>query len=114
MKDLAEASKTIKELRRQLRLHDRRLEAFEAIFQASGLPGLWCSPQQAADLLGVSRDRVMTEVKAAEAARTAKQKCICKYGQHYRDVRKSDSVTPTWQIQVAKFEQLLNTPPDER
>lgn len=114
MKSLAEAASTIADLRRQIELHNARLKMFETIFQTSGLPGLWYSPQQAADLLGVSRDRVMAEIRAAETARASKRRSLCQYGVHYRDVREISSATPRWQVQVQQFEKLLNTPPDER
>lgn len=77
MTDKALAQK-VSALEAQVALLVQRLEA-------AGVPtDKWLSPQKVADLLGTSRDRVMTEIRMAEYARIHGMNSDLVYGTHYR------------------------------
>ena len=86
------------------------------VFQTYGISGMWVSPQQAADLLCISREGVMWHVRRAERFREEKLKCECEYGVHYRQTprtqEESNSDRLFWQIHVGNFEKLLAIPQD--
>lgn len=88
----------------------------QQVLATQQIKGPWVSPAKAAELLGVSRDRIMQEVGAAEACRAIQEKHDLAYGQHYRNIQ-DPSVSgerATWQINFVEFQGILNTPPDRR
>ncbi|HEY9643505.1 MAG TPA: hypothetical protein V6C57_23655 [Coleofasciculaceae cyanobacterium] len=95
---------------------EQQQEWLGRIFQTYGISGLWVSPQQAADLLCISRDGVMWHVRRAERFRELGLDCECKYGIHYRQVPKTRGDQPidrpNWQIHVGEFEKILAIPQD--
>lgn len=103
----------------ELKAECRRLAEEQAwmkrIFQAYGISGSWVSPNQAADLLCISREGVMWHVRRAERFRELKLKCECEFGVHYRQVpptQDGPSNRHYWQIHVGNFEKLLAIPQD--
>jgi hypothetical protein len=91
-----------------------RITWIERVFETYGIKGLWLSPGKAAPLLGVSRDRIMTEIERAEGLRALGKRGDLVYGTHYRNIQDLEVEQPTWQIQVANFDQVLAIPPDQR
>lgn len=113
--------RTIAELEQRLILLEtfcKQLEArqqwVERIFEAYGVRGLWLSPGQAAPLLGISRDRIMTEIDRAEQRRISGGRGDLTYGIHYRNIQDPDAGKAAWQVHVAKFDEVLVIPPDRR
>ena len=98
---------------RQAQLEERQ-RWVERVFETYGIKGLWLSPGKAAPLLGVSRDRIMTEIDRAEQMRIAGKAGDAVYGTHYRNIQDPDVGQPTWQIHVANFDAVLVIPPDQR
>ncbi|ESA36539.1 hypothetical protein N836_07130 [Leptolyngbya sp. Heron Island J] len=96
-------------LAEQIRFLENRIFILERTLKALGLPlSEWVSPNQASNLLGISRGRILSEVKVAEYARATRKRCDLSYGKHYRKVG-SD-----WQINWQLFQSVINTPEDER
>lgn len=105
---------TIAQLHKQLQ-QLRELVSWQGrILEAHGVPGPWLSPAKAAPLLGVSRDRVMDEIRLAEQLRLNGKKSDLSYGVHYRNIGMADSQSPTWQVHLGKFGELLAIPPEQR
>ena len=113
---LASLQEQVNELKAEHRKLAVQQEWLGRIFQTYGINGLWVSPQQAADLLCISRDGVMWHVRRAERFREVGIDCECKYGVHYRQVPKTRGDQPidrpNWQIHVAEFEKILAIPQD--
>ncbi|HEY9762374.1 MAG TPA: hypothetical protein V6D07_07600 [Trichocoleus sp.] len=77
--------------------------------RALGLPtSPWISPQQAAQLMGVSRSRINSEINRAEYARINKLKYDLVWGTHYRKNGQH------WQINPVEFEAVIFQPPELR
>lgn len=96
-------------LAEQIQYLENRISLLERTLKAFGVPLCeWVSPNQASSLLGISRGRILSEVKIAEYARATKQRCNLTYGKHYRKVG-SD-----WQINWQLFLVVINIPEDER
>ena len=96
-------------LAEQIQYLENRISILEKTLRAFGLPLCeWVSPNQASNLIGISRGRILSEVKTAEYARATRQRCNLSYGKHYRKVG-SD-----WQINWQLFQVVINMPEDER
>jgi len=93
---------------------EERQKWVERVFESYGIRGLWLSPAKAAPLLGVSRDRIMTEIELAEKFRIAKKSGDVHYGIHYRNIQDPGVEQSTWQVHIAHFDRLLMIPPDQR
>lgn len=93
---------------------EERQRWIERVFEAYGIKGLWLSPAKAAPLLGISRDRIMVEIERAESMRIAGKNGDAIYGTHYRNIQDAEVGSPTWQVHVANFDQILLIPPDQR
>jgi crotonobetainyl-CoA:carnitine CoA-transferase CaiB-like acyl-CoA transferase len=85
------------------------------IVEACGLPiSPWLTPAEAAKILGISRDRLITEIQQAEQARLGRSKYPFIYGKHYRNIADANGNRPTWQINLAQAEQYFRLPPELR
>ena len=93
---------------------EARQQWLENVLATCGVTGPWCSPNEASKLLGVSRDRIMDEIRDAENARATRKKSDLCYGIHYRNVQQATGDRPTWQICIPKFAEIMAIPPDER
>lgn len=93
---------------------EERQRWVERVFETYGIKGLWLSPAKAAPLLGISRDRIMTEIERAEQLRVTQKPCDLSYGTHYRNIQDPDVGQATWQVHVANFDQILAIPPEQR
>ena len=114
--NLASLNEKVERLETKCERLELQQEWMSRIFQTYGISGMWVSPQQAADLLCISRDGVMWHVRRAERFREVGLDCECKYGVHYRQVPKTRGDQPidrpNWQIHVAEFEKILAIPQD--
>lgn len=84
------------------------------VLATQNISGPWVSPEVAARLLCVSRDRVMAEITAAENQRANEQQSDLTYGTHYRNIQDPQASRPTWQVNFVKFGEVLQIPPDRR
>jgi hypothetical protein len=87
------------------------------ILEAQGVNGPWLTPNEVASILGISRDRIMDEINAAEYARINRKKSDLTYGEHYRNVQNPHDTKikrPTWQVHLQKFGQIIKLPPEKR
>lgn len=85
------------------------------IFEACGLPiSPWLTPAEAAKILGISRDRLITEIQQAEQARLRRQKYPFTYGKHYRNIADANGHRPTWQLNLGQAELYFRLPPEQR
>lgn len=114
MGSIAELKQEISELRAMLLQNEKRLSWIERVFESYGIRGLWLSPEKAAPLLGISRDRIMLELSRAENARANHRKSDLVYGTHYRNIQDVMGDRPSWQVQVASFDKILQIPPEQR
>ena len=86
-----------------------RVALLERYLRALGLPvAPWTSPQQAADLLNTSRNRITAEIKKAEHARIHKLKYDLAWSVHYRKNGEH------WQVNPVELEKVIFLPPDQR
>jgi len=111
---LAKLQAEIEALKRRYAQLEERQRWVERVFETYGVKGLWLSPAKAAPLLGVSRDRIMSEVERAERMRIVNKAGDLKYNVHYRNIQDPSVEQPTWQVHVANFEQILAIPPEQR
>lgn len=93
---------------------EAHLKWVQRVLEAYGIRGVWFSPAKAAALLGISRDRIMTEIDNAEEMRALNKRGDLIYGTHYRNIQDPNSENATWQVHVIKFEEMLAIPPDQR
>lgn len=112
--NLAELAAKIKQLEADHKQLEERQRWIERVFESYGIRGLWLSPAKAAPLLGVSADRIMTEIDRAESLRANGRQGDVRYGQHYRNIQDLESNKATWQVHVANFDAVLAIPPDRR
>lgn len=87
------------------------------VLEVQGIKGPWLSPTKAALLIGVSRDRIMDEIKATEVLRTRGKKGDLIYGVHYRNIANihdPDVETSTWQVHLVKLIEIMAIPPEQR
>lgn len=111
---LAALQQQVELLAQQQAQTNERVTWIERVFEAYGVKGLWLSPAKAALLLGISRDRIMAEIERAEDMRALGKRGDLVYGKHYRNIQELGAEQPTWQVHVAKFDQVLSIPPDQR
>lgn len=94
---------------------EQRVEWLESLIaNALGITGQWMSPDRAGKLIAISGDRIKSEIRKAESARSLSLTPCLKYGVHYRNIQDEGSATPTWQVNLKEIEQHFNTPPDQR
>jgi len=93
---------------------EERQRWIERVFETYGIKGLWLSPAKAAPLLGISRDRIMSEIERGERMRIAGKKGDLTYNVHYRNIQDPNVEQPTWQVHIANFDQILAIPPEQR
>jgi len=100
---------------------DKRLSLLEAqqqwvyrVLETYGIKGLWLSSGKASPLLGISRDRILSEIERAERMRALCKRGDVNYGIHYRNIQDPEVGQPTWQVRVAAFDQVLAIPPEQR
>jgi hypothetical protein len=89
----------------------------QQLLETQGIKGPWLSPAKAAAIIGVSRDRLMDEIEAAERLRAQGKKGDLIYGIHYRNIANihdPDVDSSTWQIHFVKFADIMTIPPDQR
>lgn len=113
-RNLADLEQRIVDLETRYNQLEERQKWGERVFESYGIRGLWLSPAKAAPLLGVSRDRIMTEIDLAEKLRIAKRPGDAQYGVHYRNIQDPGVEQSTWQVHIANFDRLLMIPPDQR
>jgi len=99
----------------------KRVEILEAqqqwvnqVLGTYGIRGSWLSPAKAAELLGISRDRIMAEIDRAENMRALGKRGDLIYGVQYRNIQDPEVEQPTWQVHVIEFGYVLTIPPDQR
>jgi hypothetical protein len=86
-----------------------QVEQLVKVHQALGLPtSPWVSPQAAAQLMGVSRTRITTEITKAEHARIHGLQFDLTWGIHYRKNGEH------WQVNPVEFEAVIFLPPEHR
>jgi hypothetical protein len=103
------------ELERRLARLETQQRWINRVLEAYGIKGLWLSPAKAASLLGVGRDRLISEIERAEYARANRKPSDLHYGTHYRNIQDpKESAKPTWQVHIAEFDKIISLPPDER
>lgn len=112
--NLAQLQKQLELVMQQQAQTIERLNWIERVFETYGIKGLWLSPAKAAPLLGISRDRIMTEIERAETMRATGKRGDLIYATHYRNIQDIEAEQPTWQVHVANFDQVLAIPPDRR
>lgn len=95
----------VQDLKRQLTLLAEMLES-------CGLQP-WLSPEQAAAVLGVSRDSIVRDIRRAEEFRLAGKKSDFQFGIHYRQKR-ANAKTPRWQVNVLKWREVMAIVPEKR
>jgi len=111
---LASLSAEIEALKLKHYQLEERQRWLERVFEAYGIKGLWLSPAKAAPLLGISRDRIMSEIERGERMRITGKKSDLIYNIHYRNIQDPEVEQPTWQVHVANFDQILAIPPEQR
>ncbi len=87
------------------------------VLETQGVKGPWLSPPKAAPLLGISHDRIMSELEAAESLRALGKRSDLIYGIHYRNianVHNPETKYSTWQVHLVKLSEILMIPPDQR
>jgi hypothetical protein len=92
-------------------------EWMKQLLETQGIKGPWLSPAKAAAIIGVSRDRIMDEIEAAEKLRVKGKKGDVFYGIHYRNIANIHDPSiesSTWQVHFVKFAEVLAIPPDQR
>ena len=88
---------------------EQRVNRIETVLNAIGIPlAEWLSPQQASEILCVSRAYLMKEIEAAEYANSTNQQYDIKHGIHYRKTGSN------WQVNVSAMNDILNTRPELR
>jgi len=102
------------ELQKRLAIVEAQQQWINCILEAQGIKDSWCSLFGGAPLLGVGRDRIITEIERAEKLRTFSKKGDLVYGKHYRNIQDPEAERPTWQVHIAEFALVLAIPPDER
>lgn len=112
--NLSQLQKQIEILTQQHQQTIARVEWIERVFETYGIRGPWLSPAKASSLLGISRDRIMSEIERAEAMRALGKSSDLIYGTHYRNIQDPTVEQPTWQIHAANFDQVMAIPPDRR
>lgn len=93
------------------------VEWMRSLLEAQGVNGPWLTPNEAAAILGISRDRIMDEIDAAEYARINRKKSDLTYGEHYFNAQNPHDTKiqrPTWKVHLQKFGAVLKLPPDQR
>jgi len=85
---------TIADLSKELAQVRAELEWIRQVLAANRFEGPWLSPPDAAALIGVSADRILSEIKAAERLRQARKKSDLIYGEHYFNAMNPHVVTP--------------------
>lgn len=88
-----------------------------SILEAHGIKGPWLTPAEAAPLIGLSKERIIAEINAAEKARVNKRRSDLKYGQHYINAQNphdSSISVPRYKIHYREFAQVVHRPPDQR
>jgi hypothetical protein len=99
----------MKNLEKELKDLKAQVDQLVKVHQALGLPtSPWVSPQQAAQLMGVSRSRVKDEIDKAEYARIHGLRFDLTWGIHYR--KNGDH----WQVNPVEFEAVVFLPPEQR
>ena len=101
---------------------DKRLSLLEAqqqwvyrVLETYGIKGLWLSPGKASPLLGISRDRILTEIERAEKNASPRQAGVTSTTAFInRNIQDPEVGQPTWQVHVAAFDQVLAIPPEQR
>jgi hypothetical protein len=109
--------KTIADLHRELLLVQTELEWMREVLSANRFEGPWLSPADAAPLIGVSHDRILAEITAAERLRLLKKKTDLVYGEHYFNAlnpHNPKTTKPTWKVHFLKFGEVLKRPPENR
>jgi hypothetical protein len=89
--------------------------------------GEWISPTQGAEILPLSKDRILQEIRIAEQARILRKKVDLIYGEHYYNnlfpydhipgeglVENSNKQRSTWMIHREKFWEVVRKPIEER
>jgi hypothetical protein len=89
---------------------EARVRLIEAV---TGINGPWLSPAQAAKILPISRDRILSEIQAAEQKRGARKTSDLIYGEHYFNTSDSGE-RPSWKIHCTKFWAIVRKPAEER
>jgi hypothetical protein len=108
---------TLVELAAKIAQLEAAQEWMQQLLEAQGIKGPWLSPAKAAAIIGVSRDRIMDEIEAAERLRAIGKRGDVLYGIHYRNIANihDPSVeSSTWQIHVVKFAEIMTIPPEQR
>ena len=109
--------RTIADLCKELAELKTELQWMRQVLAINRFDGPWLSPAEAEPIIGVSRDRIMDEVKAAERLRLAKKKSDLVYGEHYFNAMNPHEPgvrKPTWKIHFVKFGEVVKRPPEER
>lgn len=91
-----------------------KVDWMEQILKANGVEGPWLTPPRAAPILGVSRDKILAEIKNAEYRRANRKPSDLTYGTHYRNVADPGAEVPAWQVHITEFAEFLKIPPEER
>jgi hypothetical protein len=106
---------TTQELLLKLQILELNQQWLNRVLVAYGLPiGTWLSPFKAATVLGISIDRIKTEIERAERMRALGKRGDVSYGRHYRNSQDPQAQQATWQVNVVEFAKLLEIPPDSR
>jgi hypothetical protein len=109
--------KSIAELNQELSRIKAELEWMREVLAANRFDGPWLSPTEAAALIGVSHDRILAEITAAERLRHSNKKSDLIYGEHYFNAinpHNTKSSKPTWKVHFLKFGQVIKNPPEQR
>jgi hypothetical protein len=93
------------------------IEWMRELLAAQGVNGPWLTPNEAAPILGISRDRIMDEIEAAEYARINRKKSDLIYSEHYFNAQNPHDTKiqrATWKIHFQKFGKVIQLPPEQR
>ena len=99
---MATQSKRIEALENQVKLLTDRVTALGVPLEP------WVTPQEAADILYISRGTVMSEIKEANDRRVANKLTDLEWGVHYR------KLGANWQVNPAKLKEVMFLPPEQR
>ena len=109
---LAILEQEIQELKRE---NQRLSQQVDILNKAVGITGLWALPGKAALFLGTSPSNIRRIIRQAEEARAlGKRYYPPKYGVHYRNEKDVNSERAVWKVNVVKFDEYLNIPPEQR
>jgi hypothetical protein len=89
---------------------EARVKLLEA---ATGISGPWLTPAQAAKILPIGRDRILSEIQAAEQKRSARQTADLMYGIHYFNTSDAGD-RHSWKIHCTEFWAIVQKPAEER